>query len=117
MPSRSSPNEWSGSAPVADRTSRNTVAASSNETPCLARFSAEKAGDLGRAHLDGMALAVEQDVSADPRDVRLFGAAAVVARPHGCAHAVEELGRWCPGGEGLANDECSHAPFRPRARQ
>ena len=43
---RSSSKEWSGSAPVADRTSRNTVAASSNETPCLARFSAALPGSL-----------------------------------------------------------------------
>ena len=33
---RSSSNEWSGSAPVTDRVSRKAVAASSNETLCLA---------------------------------------------------------------------------------
>jgi hypothetical protein len=43
---RSSSNEWSGSGPVADSGSRNTVAASSNETPCLATLSAA----LARCH-------------------------------------------------------------------
>src|ERR1039458_9881544 len=35
---RLSSSEWSGSSPVADRGSKNTLAASSNETPCFRRF-------------------------------------------------------------------------------
>jgi len=35
---------------------------------------AEKACDFRRAHLGGMALAVEEDVAADPPDVGLLGA-------------------------------------------
>src|SRR3989304_3579146 len=45
---------------------------------------------LSRSHLGGMALAVKQDVPADPPDVRLFRATAVVARAYGVAHPVEE---------------------------
>ena len=35
---RLSSTEWSGSSPVADSGSKNTLAASSNDTPCLRRF-------------------------------------------------------------------------------
>jgi hypothetical protein len=51
---------------------------------------AEKLRDLRRPHFDGMALAVKQDVSADPRDVGLLGAAAPVAQPVGLAHAIQQ---------------------------
>jgi hypothetical protein len=54
---------------------------------------AEKACDFRRAHLGGMALAVEEDVAADPPDVGLLGAATAVAKAVGLTHAVEELGR------------------------
>lgn len=37
---RLSSSEWSGSAPVADKGSKNTLAASSKETPCFRRFPA-----------------------------------------------------------------------------
>jgi hypothetical protein len=54
---------------------------------------AEERGDLEGPHLGGMALAVEQDVAANPRDVSLFGAATVMSGPDGLAHAVEQP-RW-----------------------
>jgi hypothetical protein len=50
----------------------------------------EELGDLGGAHLGGMALTVEDDVAPDPADVRLLGAAAVVARLEGVADAIEQ---------------------------
>jgi len=37
-----------------------------------------------------MSLAVEEDVSADPRDVGLLGAATIVAGAQGCADAIEK---------------------------
>jgi len=45
---------------------------------------------LSRSHLGGMALAVKQNVPADPREVRFFRATAVVACAYGVAHTVEE---------------------------
>ena len=51
----------------------------------------EKRGDFRGAHLGGMPLAVEKDVSLDPVDVRLLGATAVVARPDGVTNPVEQL--------------------------
>jgi len=65
----------------------------------------EEARDLGGAHVGGMALAVEEDVPADPSDVRLLGAAAAVAEAVGFADAVEELGRAGRGRAGLRHDE------------
>src|SRR3989338_6526594 len=56
----------------------------------LDRQRAQEAGDLGRSHLGRVALAVEEDVAADPRDVGLLGAPAVVTGTHGVAHAVEQ---------------------------
>src|SRR5256885_6956529 len=61
----------------------------------------EERGDFSGTHLGRMALAVEEDVALDPVDVRLFGAAAVVARADSFAHAVGEAGvraagRVCP---------------------
>jgi hypothetical protein len=53
-------------------------------------FTSEELGDLRRAHVDWMSLAVEEDVSTDPRDVRLLGAATVVAGAQGSANTVEE---------------------------
>jgi hypothetical protein len=52
----------------------------------------QERGDFGGAHLSRVALAVEEDVPLDPVDVRLLGAAAVVAGADGFAHAVEEPG-------------------------
>jgi hypothetical protein len=43
--------------------------------------------DFRRAHLGGVALAVEEDVALGPVDVRLLGPAAVVA----CANAIDTL--------------------------
>jgi hypothetical protein len=50
----------------------------------------QERGDFGGAHLGRVALAVEEDVALDPVDVRLLGAAAVVADADGLAHAVEK---------------------------
>jgi len=58
----------------------------------LDRKRGQKARDLLCAHLTRMALAVKQDVPADPGDVRLLGAAAVVAGPERLANAIEEAG-------------------------
>ncbi len=46
--------------------------------------------DLGLGHLEGMALVVKEDVAADPADVGLLGAQAVVAGADRLAHAVEQ---------------------------
>jgi hypothetical protein len=51
---------------------------------------AEEARDLGSAHLGGMALAVKEDVAADPPDVRLLGAATAVAQADGFPYALEQ---------------------------
>jgi len=51
---------------------------------------AEKRRDLGSTHLGGVALAVEEDVPADPPHVGLLGAAAVGAGADGIADAVEK---------------------------
>ncbi len=69
----------------------------------------EKLRDLRGAHLDGMALAVEQDVSADPRDVCLLGTAAVVARAEDIPRAVKET--WLPlaGRAGVTGGKAYHA--------
>jgi hypothetical protein len=50
----------------------------------------EEGVDLGLAHLGGMALVVEEDVAARPRDVGLLRAQAVVPRADRVAHAVEQ---------------------------
>src|SRR5262249_57636561 len=59
----------------------------------LDREEAEKLRDFWRPHLGGMALAVKQDVPADPSDVGLLGAAAAVAQPIGLAHAIQQSWR------------------------
>ena len=55
----------------------------------------EEAGDLRGAHLGRVALVVEEDIALDPRDVSVFGPAAVMAGAEGSAHTIEEarLGR------------------------
>jgi hypothetical protein len=53
---------------------------------------AQELRDLGRPHLGGMALAMEEDESADPGDVGLLGAPASVARAERVADAVEQPG-------------------------
>src|SRR2546428_3675215 len=57
----------------------------------------EEAGDLQRAHLGRVPLAVEQDVSPDPCDVGLFGPAAVVTGADGFPDPVEQTGPTCSG--------------------
>src|SRR5213593_504173 len=52
----------------------------------------EEARDLRPAELGGMALAVKENVAADPRDVRLLRAAAEVTGAEGVADAVEQTG-------------------------
>ena len=59
---------------------------------------AEEGSDLFLAHLGGMALVVEEDVAADPVQVELLRAEAVVLYPQMPANAVEELRR--SGGAG-----------------
>ena len=59
----------------------------------------QEGGDLGCAHLGRVALAVEEDVPPDPVDVRLLGAAAVVAgadRPRARGRGAEASGRRPP---------------------
>src|SRR5205823_12261149 len=64
----------------------------------LDRQGGEEARDLGRAHRGRVALAVEEDVATDPRDVDLLGAAAPMAGAEGGADPVEQAGlgrrRW-----------------------
>jgi hypothetical protein len=69
----------------------------------LDRQRREEARHLGRSHLGGMALTMEQDESADPADVGLLGAAAHVASADGPADAIQETR--CPrlGGTDLAD--------------
>ena len=61
-----------------ERAQRLVLGRSGN--PTLDRQGAEKASDLGRAHLGGMALAVEEDVATDPPDVGFLGAPTAVAK-------------------------------------
>jgi hypothetical protein len=51
----------------------------------------EERRDLDGTHVVGMALAVKEDESADPADVRLFGPPAVVSGPQFDTHAIEEF--------------------------
>lgn len=57
------------------------------------RQPAEKAFDLGPAHLRGVAYAVKAHERAYPVHVGLFGAAAVVQQANAFAHLVEQPGR------------------------
>jgi len=57
-----------------------------------------------------MALAMEEDVAPDPRDVGLLGAAAVVAGVQSLAHAVEQPGLRGIRRRRLADDECPATP-------
>src|SRR5713101_7586654 len=79
---RSSSNEWSGSAPVADRTSRNTVAASSNETPCLARFSAALPGSHSKRNHDPLTWSAAQRRGPLHRNVGRLKRSIVAPRAH-----------------------------------
>jgi len=54
------------------------------------RQKAQEARDLRRAHFHRVTLAVEQDVTPDPRDVRFFGPPAVMAAAQGSAYTVEQ---------------------------
>jgi hypothetical protein len=53
----------------------------------------QEARDLGGAHLEGMRLAMEADVPADPPDVGRLGASTPVAQPDGFPDAVEQFRR------------------------
>jgi len=58
---------------------------------------AQELRDLDRAHLRGMAFAVEEDVAADPGDIGLLGAPTVVPGPDGFSDPVEESRLRCGG--------------------
>ena len=51
---------------------------------------AQKCGELRRAHLARVALAVKQDEAPDPLHIRLFSADAVVPNPDHLAHLVQQ---------------------------
>ena len=70
----------------------------------------QEARDLCRPHVGGMALAVEKDVAADPRDIRLLGAAAIVAGADRFADSVEEPWLRRTGLVGLADGERRNVP-------
>jgi hypothetical protein len=53
----------------------------------------QEARDLGSAHLEGMRLAMEADVPADPPDVGRLGASTPVAQPDGFPDPVEQFRR------------------------
>ena len=50
----------------------------------------EKLADLARAHLRGMALAMEEDEALDPTDVSAHGADAIMFEPQASPHLLEE---------------------------
>jgi hypothetical protein len=61
---------------------------------------AEEPRDLGRTHLGGMALAVKEDVPADPADGGLLGAATAVAKALASRTRSRSLGGRGPVGLG-----------------
>src|SRR2546428_3731778 len=71
----------------------------------LDRERAQEPGDLCRAHFDWMALAVEDDVSADPRDVGVLSAATVVASAKGSADTVGQTPPRSALGSGVADGQ------------
>jgi len=71
----------------------------------------EEPRDLGRSHPDGMALAVEDDVAADPGDIGLLGAPAIVAGAEGLSHPIEESRPGCSGRAAFSDQEI--APRAP----
>lgn len=73
---------------------------------------AEEASDLGRPHLRGVALVVEEDVPPDPRDVGVLGASAVVASAKSATDAIEQARLRGLGRAGLTEGEHD---ARPRA--
>src|SRR5438093_3086834 len=60
----------------------------------------------GRPHVGGVALVVEEDVAADPRDIGLLGAAAVMSGADGGADAVEQSWLERAGRVGFAYAKC-----------
>jgi hypothetical protein len=58
----------------------------------LDRKRGQQARDLRCAHRTRVALAVQQDGPADPGDIRLLGAAEVMAGPQSLANTIEEAG-------------------------
>jgi hypothetical protein len=81
---------------------------------------AQELRDLGRSHLRGVTLAVEEDIAPDPGDGGLLGATAVVPSPDGFSHAVEQSsfrrsGRSClMDGQGPAEDCAGKRRIRDR---
>lgn len=54
---------------------------------------AQKGVHFGGAHIPGVPLSLKEDVSADPLQIGLFGAQAVVLDPEDFSNLIEELGR------------------------
>ena len=61
-----------------------------------------------------MTLAVEEDVPADPRDVGLLRAPAVVPGAGSLAEALQQAGLRSAGQEGLAHGEREYTPLSDR---
>lgn len=74
----------------------------------------EEARDVRRSQLRWVALAVEENVAADPDDVGLLGASAVVAGSQRPADAIERGGLGGVGGLRLANHQRTPAGFAER---
>ena len=54
----------------------------------------EKRVHLVSSHRGRVTLSMKENETLRPTDVRLLGAAAVVARPHGCANPIEKARRF-----------------------
>ena len=54
------------------------------------RQMSQKAFDFGRLHLPGVAFAVKEDKAADPLDVSVLGADAVMLEPDAIPHLVQQ---------------------------
>jgi hypothetical protein len=82
---------------------------------------AKEGGDVRFAHFVGVALAMKEDETSNPVDVRLFGAQTVMLDPQMPADSVEQFGRWSRGnGSGVRTSHggCSgkaHHDGRPSA--
>ncbi len=72
--------------------------------------------DLCRPHVRGMALAVKEDVAANPRDIRLLGATAIVPGSNRIAHTIEKPRFGRTGRTGLTERK-QRCPSRLRRRQ
>jgi hypothetical protein len=67
---------------------------------------AQETGDLGRSHVGGVTLVVEEDVAADPGDVGRLGSAAVMSGADGGADAVEQSWLGCAARVGFSDAKC-----------